>query len=650
MNTKQILKEWKSFIEKGVINEISIKRFQAKYPQFDISRFSPQLKGNTDYLDIISNSINAGENHGPDDYAQQFEFYKNSIEPNRHDEEFLFVSIPGDEDVSLLGKLTQNACTATYNDIQQFQQARMYVLGKGSKRNLTAAYSSLLSETNNEDFELIVENSKWTVFYPKSIKGSIALARSYWDGSKVTYDETFNASKGFGQNTGRIGWCTSVSGGGNMFNNYHRRLNLHMYYCINKSPASLEDPARKLCISLSKQSGNVSFKGGTASVNGDNSEISEEDAKSLVGSIFEKLLEDASNDNRLEIDFESYYRSISFEQYLTMRAANEDNIEDFSQEFQQIIKYSKDKEKIVNHALNEDKSSVMNSYAEIFVASDINSSPELLRKLAYKGSPRTQAVAAMNPSTPLEAAIYVASNSYEQTKSKIAKDPNARPEVLSVLSKDRSIMVLIYVAKNPNTSQEDLLKLTAKNDSTVNSSIASNKNISREVIEALYDFDDLSTIAALAKNPNTPTEILADLANHENKRVIRGVAENMNTHPDVLSDIALRGEEKAKSIVAKNPNTPRETLTKLSMHPSLNVKSGVARNLNTDPKILTDFAKSGNRRLIIDISSNPSTPYKVLASLATYGPSDAKELVANNPTYLSKNEKVLKNFIKILLN
>ena len=219
-----------------MISEISIKRFQEQNPDFDTTSFTSQLRGNTDYLDIINNSIESDQQHSPDDYLQQFEFYKNSIEPNRNSQEFLTINIPGESDpVSLVDKVTQGSCTATFDDIQQFQQARMFALGKGSKNKLAAAYAKVLEEASQIDFELIVDNNDWAIYYPKSIRGSIALARSYWDGSKIAYDNTFNPSKSYGQKIGHMNWCTSVSGPGNMFLNYHRKQNLHMYYCIKKN-------------------------------------------------------------------------------------------------------------------------------------------------------------------------------------------------------------------------------------------------------------------------------------------------------------------------------------------------------------------------------------------------------------------------------
>ena len=114
-------------------------------------------------MDIIKNSIEADEQHSPNDYAQQFELYRNSIEPNRNNKDFLTVNIPGGDRVSLDGKLNQGRCTATYDDIQQFQQARLET-GKGNKEKLKNAYIKVLEEASESNFELVAENNEWIIF------------------------------------------------------------------------------------------------------------------------------------------------------------------------------------------------------------------------------------------------------------------------------------------------------------------------------------------------------------------------------------------------------------------------------------------------------------------------------------------------------
>lgn len=361
MKTKELLYVWKSFLCKDMISEISIKRFQEQNPDFDTSMFTSQLRGNTDYLDIINNSIASGQQHSPDDYLQQFEFYKNTIEPNRNNQEFLTINIPGESDpVSLVDKVAQGSCTATFDDIQQFQQARLFALGKGSKNNLAAAYAKVLEEASQNDFELIVDNSDWVIYYPKSIRGSIALARSYWDGSKIAYDNTFNPSRGFGKNVGNMNWCTSVSGQGNMFLNYHRKQNLHMYYCIKKKVLDINDETRKLCISYSKTGEDVKLSDDRFTiVNANNNAIDSNYINRCIGNkTFKDLRKDVMLPKRKEVDMNSFYESISLEQYITLRNANEENIEDFINEFSNIIRLSKDKEKIKSYSLNDDSEQI----------------------------------------------------------------------------------------------------------------------------------------------------------------------------------------------------------------------------------------------------------------------------------------------------
>lgn len=510
MKTKDILYEWKSFLRKEMISEISIKKFKERHPEFDTTNFTSQLSGNTDYLDIINNSIVSGQQHSPDDYLQQFEFYKNSIEPNRNSQVFLTVNIPGEADpVSLVDKVTQGSCTATFNDIQQFQQARMFALGKGSKNKLAASYTKVLEEASQNDFELIVDNNDWAIYYPKSIRGSIALARSYWDGSKISYDTTFNPSKGFGKNTGEIGWCTSVSGAGNMFLNYHRKLNLHMYYCIKKSISSIKDPDRKLCISFSKntkQDPPIQFNKGHSSVNGDNINVSEEYSKNKLGSLFDNLLKDVAESKRLEIDIESYYKSISIDQYIIMRNANEENISDFQNEVFNILQYSKDSNKIIYHIAKDSHSEI-----RIIAVNHDNIPPEVLSYLSKDEDADIRREVARNPNTPPETLSDLSKDEDEWVIINVARNNNTPPEVLSDFAQDENVYVRTYVAGNRNTPPEFLLNFAKDDSKYIRMGVARNPNAPPEVLSILAKDSDATVRYDLASNNNTPPEVLSTL-------------------------------------------------------------------------------------------------------------------------------------------
>ena len=84
---------------------------------------------------------------------------------------------------------------------------------------------------NKDHFEVIYEGSDWIIVYPKTYLGSIATARMGPDKKYYTPPTAI----------GQMNWCTSVDSANNMFLNYHRKLNLHMYYFTKKQGFSEND-------------------------------------------------------------------------------------------------------------------------------------------------------------------------------------------------------------------------------------------------------------------------------------------------------------------------------------------------------------------------------------------------------------------------
>ena len=508
MKTKEILTEWKSFLEKELLNEISIKRFQEQYPEFNTEEFDSTLRGNADYLQVIANSIDDGQQHSPDDYAQQFKYYKASIEKNRSNQSFLKIQVPGEEKpVSLVGKLNSGSYTATFNDIQAFQQARIDA-GKGSKESLRSVYENVINEASESDFELVTEDSNWIIFYPKTIRGSIALAKSYWDGNKIVYDNTFSPSRGFGQNTGKINWCTSVLGSGNMFLNYHRRLNLHMYYCIKKNISDINDPGRKICVSFSKKNKKIKLVEGSASVDGDNSGINAEKVKSYLGNLFSIIEKDVEKDSRLEIDEKSYYTSISLDQYITLRRANEENINDFIPELQKILYYSKESEKIFEVASDDPSPSIKKT-----VASSRKLPVDIARILVKDKSTQVRAAVADNINIPVDVLVSLANDKSIKVREAIARSSRMPANVLEDLANDTSSKVRFSLSYNPEAPSE-ALRILAKDELTkIRYFVAAHSNTSIEDLQRLAKDDD-KTVAEVAieqlKSKNISDSVLID--------------------------------------------------------------------------------------------------------------------------------------------
>ena len=707
MKTKEMLYEWKSFLQKDIINEISIKRFQEQHPNFDTSGFSNQIKGNTDYLDIINNSIVANQNHGPNDFIQQFDFYKNSIEPNRNNQDFLTIDIPGEiEPVSLAGKVNQGSCTATYDDIQQFQQARMFTLGKGSKNKLIAAYEKVLDEASQDDFETVVENSDWIIFYPKSTKGSIALARSYWDGNKIAYDKTFNPSKGYGQNSGIIKWCTSVTGAGNMFLSYHRQFNLHMYYCIKKHLNSVKEVDRKICISLSKNNKKIAFVGNHASVNADNSQIKEVTAQKYIGDLYDSLIEDVKQEKRSEIDPVSYYQSIGISQYIIMREANEDNIDDFLPELRSIIEHSKDSEKIINHCIQDRNTSIRECLTKYyFYLSEqqfemlINDEDDVVKEGAI-GSLYDFYSLVIKKDVPKELALKIIKSPSEDLRFKFAVCMrNPSDEVLEMLLNDESLKVVKAVASNSYTKNEVLIDIVNKypeNDEILNL-VLNNNNLKHETIRMFFDSDALTInqkliLAYRGSMQHTPAEgdpytilskkELLDIYDEAKKSGLINldtlkyfsmseVEEIYLDTVDFCTENKKGNRNKIKNlllgILANRVGVTERVITKiLNMTDDIAIIKTIAGHYNTPSSILREILlnvghKKNAGSIKAFIAMNPNTPIDVLESLSNDNIKKVSKLAIDNLNQKTKNEsnlkikpqlqnKLIKDYIKLFLS
>tara|TARA_B100001059_G_scaffold81966_1_gene80046 strand:+ start:990 stop:4097 length:3108 start_codon:yes stop_codon:yes gene_type:complete len=347
ISQRLLLEVKKKQFEKDLVDTDIISREEYESKIFNVKRGRPIMPfADANFLQMLYNSCMAKQNHNVQDFIDIFHDVKTHILDPFTAGRKVFVDVPGGERISI-----KSLDTLTFDEASKFLSAKEE-LNLSSKR-----YVECIESQDPKNFEIILNDSEWIVTYPKTILGSISLARSYWDGQQLRYDETFASGKG--QNAGVIRWCTSISGSSNMFLNYHRRLNLHMYYCINKKSKSITDIKRKLCISFSKKNNVVKLYSGTATVNARNRIISYHDIiKTLGEQRFNMLEDDASKSYRLEVNMEEYYKSVSLEQYITLREANEENITEFVRELREIIKYSKDKDKIITHALNDKNSNV----------------------------------------------------------------------------------------------------------------------------------------------------------------------------------------------------------------------------------------------------------------------------------------------------
>jgi len=307
------LSKIKEFLRTNKITDedLATKIFDARR-----GRFIPPFNDDA-FRWMFYNTLAAGENHTIDDIIQSYEEVNRVIlAPLRAspDGQLPVQEVPGMEPVDLNPKIdSKSRVSFTYDEAQVYIDARERAAKSGSK---TSQFQKILDDGfsgNKEEFEVIYEDKSIIVVYPKTYMGSIATARMGPDKKYYTPPSVI----------GIMSWCTSVVSSGNMFMNYHRRLNLHMYYITKKEGYSENDPYRKACVSVAKKYGRIEIhdKGG-ATVNGNNTSIAKDNINQAYGnSILKKILEDASQSSRLEIDPIEYYKSITPEQYKNLRSA-----------------------------------------------------------------------------------------------------------------------------------------------------------------------------------------------------------------------------------------------------------------------------------------------------------------------------------------
>jgi len=296
---------------------------------------------------VLFNTISKGENHTIEDVKGSFDSINTHILTplaRSADGKIPVQEVPGGETVDLNPLiLNKSTVSFTYDDAQDYIRVKESIGGSGSKSKKFQAILDAGFSGSKQDFEAVYEDENIIVVYPKTYMGSIATARMGPDKKYYTPPDVI----------GEMKWCTSVDSQNNMFMNYHRRLNLHMYYVTKKADYDKSDTMRKACVSFVKKYGQVSlYDNGGATVNASNKSIKEKDVASAYGQkLVDILTDDASKPNRLEINEEEYYKSITLTQYQQLKSAaisgaagGELNITLFLREASQILTHTQRKD------------------------------------------------------------------------------------------------------------------------------------------------------------------------------------------------------------------------------------------------------------------------------------------------------------------
>ena len=245
------------------------------------------------YRSIVFNSMLADENHTIDEYIAGFESINTGIF-TPYFQRGGSISPVLNPDGTVLTDIDPKIKDSTLT----YDEATAFIDAKGKTDRGTSVMQNIIDKAvakqANTDLDIIYKDENWVFFYPKSYNGSIAVSRM--GGDLKYYGNAVHADSSIG----RIPWCIAPDTTGNMFLNYHRRLNLHMYIGTKIGTRyNNNDKERKVCFSFSKKNGHVTLMSGNSTVNAANKDLSYEEANKIVGTkIFEILQKDAERPDR----------------------------------------------------------------------------------------------------------------------------------------------------------------------------------------------------------------------------------------------------------------------------------------------------------------------------------------------------------------
>jgi len=388
---------------------------------------------------VLYNTIIKQQGHSADDFIANFNSFKNKIISPFNSKQLA----PKPNDVSAKAKARQKIYdllvngSATYNDFQEYIEFRAARESGGTNRLQIVIDEGFAG--NTEHFEKVYEDNNWIVCYPKTYQGSIAIARMGPDKQYYTPPEVI----------GKLSWCTAIDSGSNMFLNYHRSLNLHMYYVTKKSGFDPNASDKKLCLSFVKQGNSVKLYEGNATVNGNNSSINESEVINIIGKeLLEYLRQDVvkphnrSHAERKQITRKEYYASVSAEQFKTLRDAaesmNESDFSLFAREVKEYAMYSQDKD-LLMMIFNDDNPKIAEA-AEYIKLPEIKEL--VLEKFANSPSSALRHKAARNPELS------------EDLVWQLCKDEvvNVRRQIASRLDLPIDVKVELYYDNNQEVS------------------------------------------------------------------------------------------------------------------------------------------------------------------------------------------------------
>jgi ABC-type xylose transport system substrate-binding protein len=198
----------------------------------------------------------------------------------------------------------------------------------------------------------------------------------------------------------------------------------------------------------------------------------------------------------------------------------------------------------------------------------------------------------------------------------VATNPNASPELLEELAKNRDKKIRQNLAANPNTPTQVLIKLGATfpfellENPVFSLLLLENPNFLEEMpqetllellrcpsvpesfLEWAISQKNSQIEQAVAENPGTPSTILELMADKASSGILRNIGANPNTPESVLEKLADKRDSSIRKAVAKNPKIPDRLVEKLAR--DREASSALIENENLSPPLLTKLAEQKN--------------------------------------------------------
>ena len=371
---------------------------------------------------------------------------------------------------------------------------------------------------------------------------------------KVEVPLTMKAACQLGKGTD---WCIARTKAANLFMRYVEQPNTILIILTRKGVDSKEDPTAKLNVGFKESSPVFGKYPGGITVDAANNGITEERSEEILGQQYQPIMRVM----QAQVDKMGGVHPARAE--FEKRRAEEDRLRAIKQ-----AKFEKRKAEVEALALDGAKNMDLHQeYTAKFRGT--HKWFEIYTKKVVQSDPIPEVVdSILEDWRALPATVVFA----------LAENPRTDPEILDRLFEKTQgpggSALAVTIASNPNASPEVLTLLSTVGDSLTRSKVAEHKSAPLEVLVALIDDVSYHVVERLAQRGDLPKSIAMRLADHESAMVRRWLAWGTRRHtPEVLIKLASDEDERVRREVAQHLNAPLEALKILVKDPEPRVRA-----------------------------------------------------------------------------